>query len=81
MRMLMADNQSGAGAVALAVRWREVTKPHDKAYCIHGVLQAYGAQLKAPDYSARPEEVLEAFFFDLLAWQPTLLALLADAGE
>lgn len=68
-------------SVLRALRERQAGEPKDRAYALYGVLLNMGVkELARPDYSKDVRQVYHAFFTDLIKWNPSLIALLADVG-
>lgn len=67
-------------SVLRVLRERNTGEPKDKTYATYGVLRSLGVTLSPVDYTHSLGRVYLDFFADLLAWRPTLINLLVDAG-
>ena len=65
----------------LAMRERQATIPQDRSFALYGILQKLGVSLSQPDYTNDKTVVFRELFCSLVAWDVSLVRLLADAGR
>ncbi|KAK4189697.1 hypothetical protein QBC35DRAFT_545193 [Podospora australis] len=66
--------------IRAALRERVSSRPHDKSFCVSGILKALGANPSEPDYTRTPLQTYATFLADLFAWNRESIIMLIDAG-
>lgn len=67
-------------AIHIALRERACTDPRDRSFALFGILQSLGVATPQPDVQGTVGETYRLFLQTLLAWQPSSLAMVIDAG-
>ena len=75
-----SKNLQVLGAIQVALRERTCTEPQDRAFALIGILKSFGATPSPAILGNPTSETYRRFLQDLLQWDSTAVAMIADAG-
>ena len=76
----MSKNSRVLGAIQIALRERTCTEPQDRAFALIGILKSFGATPSPAILDNPTSGTYRCFLEDLLQWDSTAVAMIADAG-
>ncbi|KAK5652658.1 hypothetical protein OQA88_10252 [Cercophora sp. LCS_1] len=69
------------GGIHIALRYRKSQQPHDRSFALAGILSSLGTSLPQPNYDTPLWETYQLLMENLIAWDPSNMAMLVDAGR